>query len=92
MAFYDIDRDVYYPTQTAGGLSKRLPPFYALDLRVDKRWTFKRWWLETYIDLLNVVRGENPEAEEYNYDYTESTYIRGLPFIPSVGLRAEYAF
>ena len=49
-------------------------------------------WLETYIDLLNVVRGRNPEAIDYNYDYTESTFIRGLPFIPSVGLRAEYAF
>ena len=66
--------------------------FYALDLRVDKTYTFKRWWLETYIDLLNVVRGRNPEAIDYNYDYTESTFIRGLPFIPSVGLRAEYAF
>ena len=33
-----------------------MPPFYALDLRVDKTYTFKRWWLETYIDLLNVVR------------------------------------
>ena len=88
---YDIDGDAYFPTQTGGGSSDRMPPFYALDLRVDKTYTFKRWWLETYIDLLNVVRGRNPEAIDYNYDYTESTFIRGLPFIPSVGLRAEYA-
>ena len=89
---YDIDGDSYFPTQTGGGLSERMPSFYSLDLRVDKTWTFKRWWLETYIDMLNVARGENPEAIEYNYDYTESTFIRGLPFIPSIGLRAEYAF
>ena len=89
---YDIDGDAYFPTQTGGGLSDRMPAFYSLDLRVDKTYTFKRWWLETYIDLLNVVRGRNPEAIEYNYDYTESTFIRGLPFIPSIGLRAEYSF
>ena len=41
---YDIDSDAY-STQTTGGLSDRMPPFYALDLRVDKTYTFKRWWL-----------------------------------------------
>ena len=68
-----------------------MPPFMALDLRADKRYTFKRWWLETYVDLLNVVRGENPEGVQYNYDYTEEAYVRGLPFLPSFGLRAEVA-
>ena len=55
------------------------------------KFTFKRWWLETYVDMLNVVRGENPEALHYNYDYTESAPIRGLPFIVSPGIRAEFS-
>ena len=42
-----------------------------------------------YLDLLNAVRGQNPEFQLYNYDYTESTYIRGLPFIPSPGFEAR---
>jgi TonB family protein len=90
-AVYDLDNDSYFPYQSSDVMGERLPPFMALDLRVDKRYTYKRWWLETYVDLLNVVRGENPEAANYNYDYTDSSYIRGLPFIPSVGLRAEVA-
>jgi hypothetical protein len=90
-AVYDVDNDSYFPYQSSDVMGERLPPFMALDLRVDKRYTYKRWWLETYVDLLNVVRGENPEAANYNYDYTDSSYIRGLPFIPSVGLRAEVA-
>lgn len=90
-AIYDVDQDNYYPFQTGEPLSERMPPFIALDLRADKRYTFKRWWLETYVDLLNVVRGENPEGLQYNYDYTEEAYVRGLPFLPSVGLRAEVA-
>ncbi len=87
---YDIDQDAYTPYSTGAPLSDRLPPFTALDMRVDKLYTFKRWWLETYVDLLNVVRGQNPEAVQYNYDYTEEAYVRGLPFLPSVGFRAEF--
>ena len=41
------------------------------------------------MDLLNVVHGENPEGIQYNYDYTEHTWIEGLPFIPSPGVQAE---
>ena len=64
----------------------------ALDLRVDKTFTFQRWQLETYVDLLNTIRGENPEFVLYNYDFTESTYIRGLPFLPSFGFEADFSF
>ena len=87
---YDIDNDAYFPYQTAQANAKRLPPFTSLDLRVDKLFTFKRWQLETYIDCINVVRGKNAEYLQYNYDYTDSAYIRGLPFIPSPGFRAEF--
>jgi TonB family protein len=91
-AIYDIDQDSYFPYQGGDVLSDRLPPFMSLDLRADKRFTFKHWWLEAYVDLMNVVRGENPESLEYNYDYTETAYIRGLPFLPSPGVRAEVEF
>ena len=67
-----------------------MPPFFQTSVRFDKLWTFKRWQLETYVDLLNVVRGVNPEFTVYNYDYTESAYVRGLPFIPNIGLEAKF--
>jgi TonB family protein len=87
---YNIDSTEYIPYQSADANSERLPPFMALDFRVDKLFTFRRWQLEAYIDFLNAVRGKNPEAVFYNYDYTEHAYIRGLPFIPSPGIRAEF--
>lgn len=59
---------------------------------MSKLFTFKRWQLETFLDLLNVVHGENPEQVQYNYDYTESAYVSGLPFIPSPGFQAEFSF
>ena len=88
----DLDQDFYIGYSTAEYNSERLPAFISMDLRADKTFTFQRWQLETYVDLINTIRGENPEFLLYNYDYTESTYIRGLPFIPSFGFEADFSF
>ena len=63
-----------------------------LDLRIDKLYTFKRWQLELFVDLLNVYRGENPEQLQYNYDGTEFEYVSGLPFVPSLGFQVDVNF
>ncbi|MGC6510022.1 MAG: TonB family protein [Myxococcota bacterium] len=89
---YDIDQDLYFAFPSSEYNSERLPPFVSLDLRFDKLFSFQKWQLETYADFLNVYRGENPEFTSYNYDYTESRYIRGLPFIPSLGFNAMVSF
>ncbi len=89
---YDIDQDFYFGFESSDYNSERLPPYITFDARVSKMFTFKKWQLETYLDLLNAVRGVNPEFQIYNYDYTESRYIRGLPFIPSPGFEAEFNF
>ena len=89
---YDIDQDSYTAFPSGETNTERQPPFFAIDARVDKLFTFKKWQLETYLDLLNVVRGENPEDIQYNYDYTESQWISGLPFIPSPGFNAQFYF
>jgi TonB family protein len=87
---YDADGDFYNGFSTTGYNDDRLPPFFQTSLRVDKRWTFQRWQLDTYVDLLNAVRGVNPEFTLYNYDYSEKAYVRGLPFIPNVGFEAKF--
>ena len=89
---YDIDQDFYYGYQTASRNTERLPPYIAADFRASKLLTFKFWQLELYMDVINAIRGVNPEFQLYNYDYTESRYIRGLPIIPSPGFEAEFHF
>ncbi len=86
---YDLDQDFYYGYRTTEWNSERLPPFIALDARIERRFQFKRATLNLYLDLLNVYRGENPEFVQYNYDYTDYRYIRGLPFLPSPGFELE---
>ncbi len=89
---YDIDQGYYWSYSTADYNSERLPPYFATDLRLEKLFTFRRWQLATYVDLLNVLRGTNPEFVRYNYDYTEWAYVRSLPFIPNLGFDANIRF
>jgi len=87
---YDADADFYNGFSTGPRNTTRLPAFFQTSLRFDKLWTFKTWQLETYVDLLNTVRGVNPEFRLYNYDYSQSAFVRGLPFIPNIGLEAKF--
>ncbi len=86
---YLMDDGGYFPYATGEHNSERQPPYWAVDARVDKLFTWKHWQLELFVDLLSVVHGENPEFIIYNYDYTEYDWIPGLPFIPSFGFQAE---
>jgi TonB family protein len=86
---FDVDGGFYNPLGTEQEQS-RLPPFFQTSFRVDKVFPFKRWQLETYVDLLNAVRGVNPEFTIYDAQYEEFAYVRGLPFIPNVGVEARF--
>jgi TonB family protein len=88
-AVYDADSDTYEPVFT-GRATGRLPAFLQLDLRVDKKWTFRTWIFTAYLEVQNLTNRKNAEADLYNYDYTERGLVTGLPFFPSFGLRAEY--
>jgi outer membrane receptor protein involved in Fe transport len=68
----------------------RRPLFHQLDLRVEKTWFFDRWRLSAYLDVQNVYNAENPEATLYDYRYAESAPLRGLPILPSVGIKGSF--
>lgn len=86
---YDSDNDEYVRV-TGETNSDRQKTFHQLDIRVDKRWVFDLWTFNLYLDMQNVYNRANQESVQYNYDYTEEVDVTGLPFIPSLGLRAEF--
>lgn len=88
----DLDQNNFIGYSTAPYNSSRLPPYFSVNARLDKTLTFEQWQLELYTDLLNIVRGQNPEFVAYNYDFTDYRFVRGLPFIPSVGFNADFHF
>ncbi|MBN2799463.1 MAG: TonB family protein [Deltaproteobacteria bacterium] len=91
-ATYQIDAGRWTPIPSDDRNSARNAPYWALDMRLSKVWTFKRGSVEAFVDVLNALHGLNPEGTLYNYDYTESRVIEGLPLIPSPGFQAEFTF
>ncbi len=88
-AVFDADADRYRPVPGETN-SDRIEAFHQLDLRVDKSWVFDWWILSAYLDIQNVYFHANPEAVQYNFDSTQSGYVRGLPILPSIGIKGEF--
>jgi TonB family protein len=88
-SIYDSDNDGYLPINGPYN-SERLPHFHALDIRIDKDFNFTRWKLTVYLDILNIYNRKNPEFTRFNFDYTEKTYLYGLPILPNLGIKAQF--
>jgi hypothetical protein len=88
-AIYDVNGNYYFPI-FGEQWSRRLPDFFQLDVRIDKRFVFQRWMLAIYADVQNVTNRGNVESVTNNYNYTKEGYITGLPILPNVGVRAEW--
>ena len=86
---YDSDADIYMPIP-GQFWSQRGPDFISLDLRIDKRFVFKEWTINVFVDVQNVTNNKNPEFVLYNFDYTQTQYVRGMPIFPTIGLKAEF--
>jgi hypothetical protein len=84
----DYNAGTYAPISGAP-YSRRLPAFHQLDLRVDKTWKFQSWQLGAYLDLQNAYNRQNPEGVTYNYNYSKSDVVPGLPILPIAGIRGE---
>jgi hypothetical protein len=85
----DYDAGTYAPITSADRNSRRQGDFHQLDVRIDKTWKFKAWQLSAYLDVQNAYFHNNPEGVSYNYNYSKSSSLTGLPFLPIIGLRGE---
>ena len=67
--------------------TQRLPPYHALDLKVSRLLTQRRWRLEAYLDLQNAYNRRIPEPIINGIDDQETIYGFGLPILPILGLK-----
>lgn len=88
-AAFDADADTYRRIFGPPN-STRSAPFHQLDVRIDRTFIFNTWTLSTYLDISNVYNAVNQEGTRYNFDFTDSEPIRGLPFLPTFGFSARF--
>ena len=68
----------------------RLPAFFHLDVRVDRRW--RRCWgdIDLYFDIQNVTNRRNVEGRDYETDPATGMFrdedVPGLPILPFIGV------
>lgn len=70
--------------------SERLPTYYSLDVRVDKRWNFKSWSLVTYIDIQNITGRKNITRYEWDKYKNQIKEGRSIGVLPSIGVNAMF--
>jgi len=70
--------------------SARIPPFWQLDVRVDKTWALRGWELTAYLDLQNATNAQNVEVMAWTYDYAAQDPITQIPIVPAFGVRGDF--
>ena len=87
-SIYNANNDTYKAVYGAVN-SDRSNAFHRLDLRVERSWHIKSGSIAAYLDVQNAYNRHNEEGRAYNYNFTQSGVISGLPLIPSLGVRGE---
>jgi len=88
-AFLDADTGNY--TRVNGPIrSARHDTFSQLDVRVERRFTFDKWVLGVYVDVLNALNFDNAEGLLYDYRSRETAPLRGIPIFPVLGARGRF--
>ncbi|MBC7385609.1 MAG: TonB-dependent receptor plug domain-containing protein [Cryobacterium sp.] len=86
---FDSDNDAYIPVR-GPFYSDRINSFYQLDIRADKKWIYEKIIITAYVDVQNITNHANVESVSYAYDYSKRADVKGLPIIPSIGLKGEF--
>jgi len=84
-ARFDVDARFYRPLR-GERRSDRLPDFFQMDLRLEKKSSEKRNAFIWYVDVLNLTNRQNIEFYIYQYDQRAYSGIAGVPFFPSFGI------
>jgi TonB family protein len=85
----DVDRASYLPVSSYPPDGQRLGAFHQLDVRLDKTWDLGVFKLTAYADIQNVYFHRSQEGVAYNFNYTKSAPVLGLPLLPILGVRGD---
>jgi outer membrane receptor for ferrienterochelin and colicin len=68
----------------------RIEANHSLDVRVDRRWSFGNWSLDTYIDIQNIYNRKPIDVPRYNSRTGQVEQNSSIGLLPSVGVSAIF--
>jgi hypothetical protein len=68
----------------------RLPLFNSLDVRVDRRWSFRSWQLELYVDIQNIYGRKNVSGYRWNPRDQAPEADESLGILPTIGVNLQF--
>lgn len=88
-AVYNANLDKYQPRTDTGDInSKHLDASKKVSIFATKKFLQDTWSLDLRFGVEQYVIGEQKTNLSYNYDYSEEEYVKGVPFIPFLELKA----
>jgi outer membrane receptor protein involved in Fe transport len=84
------DSEGYWHGVFSDDYDRRLEDYLRLDVRTDYTFKFDGWKLNLYVEIINLLNRANPQDIMYNLDYTDTMEIDNLPFMPYIGVEAEF--
>jgi hypothetical protein len=87
-SFFDSRSGRYQPIRGPHN-GERLPGFFAADLRGERRFALGSVKSAVYVEVQNLTGRANAEEIIYSADFSEKSYLTGLPLLAIVGLRLE---
>jgi hypothetical protein len=88
-AVYATDVGTWIPSY-GEPFSARAPFFFALDLRLDRRFRMKKSSLDLYVEVQNATNHRNVEVADYTVDYRQLDPVTGLPVFPAIGVKITW--
>jgi hypothetical protein len=86
---YQTAFDKYQPRFRQDKLfSERLPPLTKMSAYVSMDSLYNEWKLKWRLGVEDLILGTDARNVRYNYDYSETKYVRSIPAIPYVEVRA----
>jgi hypothetical protein len=86
-----------YTTFSPGGIqltglynTLRIDANHSLDIRVDRRWSFGNWTLDTYIDIQNIYNRKPIDVLRYNVRTGKIEQNASIGILPSIGVSTEF--
>ncbi|MCP4870522.1 MAG: TonB-dependent receptor [Proteobacteria bacterium] len=87
-ATFYADAGAFIPTY-GEQYGARAKPYHQLDLRFDKRFRAKKYFVDFFVDVTNVYYAQTAAFTIYSFDYRETAGFSQFPAI-DVGVRIEF--